>query len=64
MKEQRGNRLKHYYFFNLSTRTGWLYSTTSRALYPQEKAPLRIEQEAGWTSSLLAPFRSKSLCTD
>jgi hypothetical protein len=28
---------------------GWFYNATSRALYPQERAPLPIVQEASYT---------------
>ena len=37
-----------YSFFNLGTRRGWVVNSAPRPLYPWEREPLPIAQEAGW----------------
>jgi hypothetical protein len=49
VKARRKNRIQVYCFFNLGPRWGWMINVTSRPLYPQERDPVSIVQEAGWT---------------
>jgi hypothetical protein len=37
-----------YSFFNLGARWGWVVNVTPRPLYPRERDPVPIVQEAGW----------------
>jgi hypothetical protein len=43
-----GVELLLYAFFNLGARWRWVINPTPRALYPRERAPISIVQEAGW----------------
>jgi len=38
---------------NLSTRRVWVISTTPQPLYPLERDPVHIVQEAGWATGLV-----------
>ena len=48
MKAQKGSTGMLYSFFNLGDRRGG-WPVTTRPLYPRERNPLRIIQEAGLT---------------
>jgi hypothetical protein len=50
MKAQRGSRgtVLSLLFFNLGTRWGWVVNATPRPLYPRERDPVPIVQDAGW----------------
>ena len=41
-------------FFNLGTRRGWVVNTTPRPLYPRDRDPVLIVQEAGWAPGPVA----------
>jgi hypothetical protein len=47
MKAQRESKGK-LLIFNLGGRWGWVVNTTPRPLYPRERDPVPIVQEAGW----------------
>jgi len=47
MKAQKGRRGKPL-IFNLGGRWGWVVNATPRPLYPRERDPAPIVQEAGW----------------
>jgi len=47
-KESRGIDLP--FFFNLGAVWGWVVNATPRLLYPWERDPVPIVQEAGWAS--------------
>jgi hypothetical protein len=47
MKAQRGSRVIALFFFNLGARWGWVVNATLRPLYPRERDPVPIVQEAG-----------------
>jgi hypothetical protein len=53
MKAQRGRRIIALLFFNLGARWGWVVNATPWPLYPRERDPLSIEQEAGWAPELV-----------
>ena len=42
---------------SLGTRRKWMISFTSRPLYPRERTPVPIKQEAGWAPKLVWTFR-------
>ena len=48
MQAQRESRVRAPLILNLGTRSGWVVSATPRPLYPRERAPVPIAQEAGW----------------
>jgi len=48
-KAQRGTR-GIALLFNLGARWGWVVNATPRPLYPRERDPVAILQEAGWAS--------------
>jgi hypothetical protein len=49
MKAQIGSRVIDT-LLNLGTRCGWVVNTTPQLLYPLERYPVPIVQEAGWAS--------------
>jgi hypothetical protein len=49
MKAQRGSRVIDT-LLNLGTRCRWVVNTTPYLLYPLERYPVSILQEAGWAS--------------
>ena len=50
MKGQRGSRIVLYSFFNLGARWGWWSTPRPSRFTPQERDPVQILQEAGWSS--------------
>jgi hypothetical protein len=42
-----GTEVLLYSFFNLGARWGWVVNATPRSLYPRERDPVPIVQEAG-----------------
>jgi hypothetical protein len=53
MKAQRGVEVRLYSFFNLGTRWGWVVSATPQLLYLQDRDPIPVFYEAGWTPGLV-----------
>jgi hypothetical protein len=45
-KAQKGVEVQLCSFFNLGARRGWVVNTTPRQLYPRERDPVPIVQEA------------------
>ena len=52
MNAQRGSKDTVLPNLNLGGRWGWMVSATFLPLYPRERAPLQIVQEAGWNPGL------------
>jgi hypothetical protein len=50
MKTQSWVKFQFHSFFNLGARWGLVVNATPRPLYPREKNPVPIIQEAGWAS--------------
>ena len=48
MKAENGVEVQLYSFLDHGVRWGWVASVTPRPLYPQERDPVPILQEAGW----------------
>ena len=42
--------VQFYSLFNFGARWGWQVNATSRPLYPRERGPVPIVQEAGWAT--------------
>ena len=47
MKAERGAGSIDLYIFKLNARRGWLFNATPQPLYPRERDPVPIVQEAG-----------------
>jgi hypothetical protein len=47
-RQRREAELQLQLIRNLGARKGWVVSTTPRPLYPREREPVPIVQEAGW----------------
>ena len=48
MMAQRGNRGTAPLFLYLGVKSRWVVNATPRPLYPRERDPVHIVQEAGW----------------
>ena len=48
LKVQRGLEIWLYSFFNLGARWEWVVTATPRPLYPRDRDPVSIAQEAVW----------------
>jgi hypothetical protein len=48
-RPRAGVEVQLYSFFNLGATLGWVVNATPRPLYPREKDPAPIVQEAGWS---------------
>ena len=58
---QRGKvEVQTYTFFNLGDRWGWVVNATPRPLYPRERDPVAVVQEAGWVPGAGLNGRGKS----
>jgi hypothetical protein len=51
MKVQRGSICILILIVNLGSRRGWVVNATPRPLYPWERAPVPIVEEAGWETA-------------
>ena len=50
MKKQSWVKFQFHSFFNLGARWGWVVNATPLPLYPRERNPVPIIQDAGWSS--------------
>ena len=55
MKEQKGGRGIDLPIFKLGSRIGWSVNTTLQPLYPWERDPVPMVQQARWASRSVWP---------